>query len=194
MRDRERGAATLSEVVVVLSIATLLAVPLMTMLLTTTRAEERQTSRNEANRQLEWAFGLISDDIRSSTPSSRLQSGDHPADTLVLFVAGSGSPDRLVYWRLEGDGLERTALDPTTGRVITRSTVAADLLAAGATAPFSYFDASGSELDPRRTDPETIATCTTLIRATLAAEVGQRTVSSALSAAPRSRPPGGNGC
>ncbi len=193
MAESERGT-TLVEVLVVLSISALLAVPLLAILHSSARIEQAQASRIDVRSELDWALTLIANDIRTSVPSIGTGGGPKMADSLSLLVTRADGSDSLLIWHVGNAGLERIVLDPVSFREISRSVVAAAVVADKKAAPFVYFGANGQELDPSVVQPEVVVDCTALIEVTLEARAGDQTITSTIDTALRSRPPGGNGC
>lgn len=178
----------------VLAITGVLALPLVAILGTANRVERTQGTRVDARAELDWALTLLTEDLRSGTPTDRPAVGPRMIDTLPLSVVDEFGTEELVHWRVATGGLERTTYDPATLRQRRRSVVVADISADGATAPFVYLDAVGSTLDPTALPAATVANCTTLVRITLAMPSGTDTEVASTDVAIRSRSPGGNGC
>ncbi len=193
MADSDRGT-TLVEVLVVLSIMALLAVPLLAILRSSARIEQTQAGRIDVRSELDRALTLIADDIRTSTPTAGIGGGPKMADSLPLSVTKADGSGLLLIWHVGDAGLERVVFDPAGRREVDRSVVAPEVVPDKKAASFVYFGANGKELDPNVVRPEIVANCTALIAVTLEARAGDRMITSSIDVALRSRPPGGNGC
>lgn len=191
-RHADRGT-TITEILVVLSVTSLLAIPLLGVLQSASTIERDRVSISDARVELDWALARMSEDLRSATPVARLPPGTDATHTLPLLVTAPDASLSLVYWTVTPTALQRVVADPDTGRVLSRATLI-DSLHPDGLEPFVYSDATGARLDPAAVGLARLADCTTLIDVTLAVRVHDRTISSSTSAAVRTRPPGGNGC
>lgn len=201
-RDPERGT-TLTEILVVLAITTVLAIPLLATVRTAARAQADQATEDDARIQLDWALASMADDLRTGAPVGTRPSGTRAADTIGVQVTDDTGLVSVVYWSVGRRGLRRLEADPTTRRIRSRSTLNPDITTEtldGET-PFRYFDAEGRELDPLAVGLERLAECTALVEVTLAVplDTARATPSGQVLAdtarhAVRSRTPGGNGC
>lgn len=193
MTDHERGT-TIIEMLVVLSMSALLAVPLLGVVQSATRIEEDQITRIDVRSKLDRALTEISDDIRLSVPNADLASSSSLGHTLPLSANAADGSQTLTLWVVGADGLERVVHDAATLRETQRSVFVAEVVPVAGMPSFSYFDSDGDELQPRTTPIDTLVNCTALIRVTLAADAGSKIVTSSVDVALRSREPGGNGC
>ncbi len=188
----DRGTS-MTEMVVVMAITALLALPLIAILGTTTRVEQSQASGSDARADLDWALTLLAADIKSGTPTERPRVGSRMSSTLPLSIIDERGVEELIHWRVGPSGLERITYNPATLRERDRSLVVA-AVGEGSESAFTYLDASGSALDPTTTPAGIVTDCTTLIRITLTAPASDRILTATRNVAIRARAPGGNGC
>lgn len=178
----------------VLAITGVLALPLVAILGTANRVERTQASRIDARAELDWALTLLTEDLRSGTPTDQPRVGAGMTDTLPLSVVDEFGAEELIHWRIGTGGLERITYDPATNRQRRRSLVVAEIGPDGSTPPFVYLDATGAQLDPTRIPAAAVADCATLVRITLTMPAGDAVEAASTDVAIRSRSPGGNGC
>lgn len=200
--EAERGT-TLTEVLVVLAITTLLAVPLLATVRTASRAQADQMGEADARLELDRALASMADDLRTGAPVASRPSGTRAADTVGIEVTDDSGLSSIVYWSVGRRGLRRFEADPTTRRIRSRSTLNAAMTpeVLDGAAPFRYFDATGRELDPLTVGLDRLAACTTLVEVTLAlpvdtarADATNAVLTDTARHAVRTRPPGANGC
>jgi len=189
----DRGTS-ITEVLIVLAISALLIVPLFAILRTTDRFDRTQSSHIDARAELDWALTLIANDIRSGTPSSRPRVGGAMTNTLPLSLVDDSGDELLIQWKVGTSGLERITYDAVKLDELDRSVIIPSVLADDTVAPFTYRDMDGDLLDPVKVDAEAVVDCTTLIVMTLSAETSTDPVTSSLSVAVRTRPPGAGEC
>lgn len=165
MRDAERGA-TLTEVLVVVTLTALLSIPLYQMMASAFRLERSQTSSSDAERQLALVVERFQTDLRSGRPAADLSSTAGALE-LAIVVDASGV-ERLVTWSFDRGTLRRTVTTVDAGTVVSDVVLAEgiDPDASG----FTYFDGAGRVI--AAADRNRITECA--VRATLSVTVETR--------------------
>ncbi len=175
LTDRESGT-TLTEVLVVLTITTLLSVPLLTVVRTASRIHQERVAADRAGVELDRVMDLMAEDLRIGAPVDTRPSGTRAENTIgVQLTDPTGAPS-VVYWSVGRRGLRRIEVDPSTNRVRSRDVVNPDITEEllGETVAFSYYDASGRELDPLTVGLDRLARCTSLVGVDLTVPVAGR--------------------
>lgn len=194
--DPEAGT-TLTEILVVLTVTTVLAIPLLTVVRTASRLQDRHEAESEARIELDQSLALLADDLRNGEPTDRRLRGTTAADAIAVEVDDGAGLESLVYWSVDRRGLRRVEADAATRRVRRRSTVNRNVAESGDPV-FRYFDADGRELDPDIIGLERLAECTTLVEVRLSVPIEgdpeAEVVTGTARHAVRSRTPGANQC
>jgi type II secretory pathway pseudopilin PulG len=201
-RDDPEAGTTLTEVLVVLVITTLLAVPLVAVVQTAARIQDDQQRQEAARIDLDRALAAMAEDLRVGSPVESRLGGRSATSTVGVQVSDDLVGAQIVYWSVTANGLQTFEVDPTTNRITSGSTLDPDVQAGtGATADepaFRYFDANGRELDPLVVSATRLAECTALVEVALSVPIDDdpdtEVVSGSARHAVRSRSPGGNGC
>ena len=163
MRERERGA-TLTEVLVVVTLMAVIAGPLYVMMSSAFRTERSQTSRADAERQLAFVVERFETDVRSGRPAAdRLTTVGSTELAVVVDLSGV---EQLVVWRIDGDELVRTVTAADSGALISEVTLVSDVDPNAST--FAYLDPSGRAI--AATDRAAIAACAVAVDMTITVE------------------------
>ncbi len=200
-RRRPRAGAesgtTLTEVLVVLTMTTVLAVPLLTMIRSTARIQDERMAEEAARIDVELALVAMADDLRIGVPVASRPQGRSAADTVGVRIADDTGADQIVYWSVGVDGLERIEADPDTDQVLRVSAVEQRVIADGDPV-FRYFDAGGRQLDPQTIGLTQLAACTSLVSVRLSVAIDDDTERGVVTAedrhAARGGPTGGDEC
>ena len=191
------SGTTMTEVLVVVTITAILAVPLLTMIRSAARIQNDHRAAEAARIDVELALLAMAEDLRTGSPVAGRPRGTNASDTVGVEVADETGADAIVYWSVGRQGLRRIEADAETGRVRQRTTIASTVVA-NSEAVFRYYDADGRELDPLTEGSTRLAECTALVEVRLSVPVGDDREDDAVTAsarhAVRSRPPGVNGC
>ncbi len=158
----ERGT-TLTEVVVTLAIATIVALPILAMLRSATASETTMTDRLVTITDVRRAVDLIGDDVRAGTlDASGLAGTLDPATTLRLTQPSDGS---VIEWRTGSGALRRQR--SSAGTLLSDALVLDDEQVAFSLgeAVFVYRDAAGNALST--TDTAVVDACTATIEVRL---------------------------
>jgi len=159
-RTDERGV-TLIEVVLTMTLVVALTGAALGALDGFTRAEHRQSASAEARQALRQALDELSRDLRSA----------------VTVTPGSpNGTDSLVVARLDDEGSAQVEVD-ASGSTVTRTVdgeerVVLEHHVIGGDPTFSYFTASGAEMDPTSVGAAAIEACTARVDVRLATQPG----------------------
>ncbi len=151
-RKDERGTS-LAEVLVVLTLMTIVATPLFMVLQSSFRTQRDQSDQFDLDMQLALVVDRIETDIRTGLPAPA-RMVESPANLLALSATSDDGSPRLVVWSLESDALRRRAVDDISGAVVSDVVLVEEVVPPGAL--FRYWDADGAEISasdvPRITD------------------------------------------
>ena len=194
--DPESGT-TLTEVLVVLTITTVLALPLLAVVTSTVRFQDRNLAEEQARVEVEQVLAAMADDLRTGAPVARRLRGTTAADAITVEVADGTATGALIYWAVDARGLRRTEADASTRRVRRRSRISRTVVR-GDDPIFRYFDAKGVELDPTVLGLERLTECTALVEVRLSVPIeddpDDRMITGTARHAVRTRAPGANRC
>lgn len=149
--DGERGT-TVAEVMVVVALLSLVAVPILSTLRSATRAEADLTTRLDDSTQLLRLQQRWFDDVHD-----QVLAGDRIAgDATLQLVVDHADGDRT-RWRLRNGRLERQRIDATTNGVIDTAVVVDDDRLDLGRSRFTYRSGRDTVLDPG--DPALVDRC-----------------------------------
>ena len=178
----ERGT-TLAEVLVVLAISALIAVPLLTTLEQSARSERSQSERIDRALELDRILTQLQNDVRAGVVAPTLSGGRSLDGALPLLHHRSGGGDELVLWAVVGDELRRRVTAQPSGAVISSATLLSDISGSG---PWVlYLDQDGDTLSTVDND-EALTNCTVRIRVALTLELSSTVLTRQVDAAHRS--------
>jgi len=180
-RNGEQGTS-LAEVLVVLTLMTIVATPLFMVLQSGFRAQRAQSDQFDLDMQLALVVDRFETDIRTGLPAADRVVGS-PSDRLALSATSDDGSQRLVVWSLESDALRRRAVDEASGAVVSDVVLIEEVAPPGAL--FRYWDANGTEISP--SDVARITDCGVRVTVDLAAARGSAATTRTLDVGHRSQ-------
>lgn len=185
-RRRERGAS-LAEVVAVIGLMGLVAVPLVFALQSAARLERSQTARLDGEAQLDRLASRLTDDIRVGRPSPADLGRTTADQALALRLPDGAGSEVIVIWEIDDERVTRRVAT-TSGVEQSNAALVDDVQRALAV---TYRDEDGRVIAP--TDPDRVAECGALVEVEV--EIGDPAVADrTIAAAHRQRPSGGVTC
>lgn len=165
MRDHrmfadERGT-TVTELLAVLAIMGVLAVPIAMMLHSAGRTERSSAAQLDIDRQAERAADRLREDLRHAMLDPASLRRRNASGTLLL-VAGDAGSERSILWTVADDNLQRREFANAAPLVVTDTQYGTIEQPSPPKVVFAYFDEQGTEL---RVDTATDANCIALVEA-----------------------------
>lgn len=147
-RVREHGV-TIIEVMIALAIASIVAIPLLRLLQSSTSQEAELSSQLATAAELRFVSDRWADDVRSSTLAmgqrTRVVDAEHE---LVLR-----QPDglALIRWHLDEKGIHRSTIDAASGKVIDDAVLLdAGQISTSSKASFVFFTRLAESIPPEK--------------------------------------------
>ena len=179
--DGERGT-TLVEVLVVLSLTAIVAIPMMMVLQSGLRTERRQNARLD----LELEMALVADrferDVRMGRPAAARAGGPSSTNMGVAWTQDDGF-EQLVVWSVDAGNLRRSASVPATGVVLSDFVLLENVVSVAPA--FRYWTENGREVSA---SADRIDSCAARVTLEIRAVVGDVESSRTIEVAHRTRP------
>lgn len=182
-RGRAEHGTTLAEVLVVLTISALIAVPLLMVLQQSARSERSQSERIDRGLELDRVLTQLQNDVRAGAAAPALVGGRSLDAALPLVHQRAEGGEDLILWAVVGDELRRRVTDRQSGAVISSATLLTDVTDDDPW--FQYFDQNGGAL-PTVGNDVALANCTVRIRAVVSLGLSSAVLSREVEAAHRS--------
>ncbi len=156
----ERGT-TVTELLAVLAIMGVLAVPIAMMLHSAGRTERSSAAQLDIDRQVERAADRLREDLRHATVDPASLRGLDASVTLLLAATDAGR-ERSISWTVVDDNLQRSESATAAPSVVADTQYGTIEQPLPPEVVFAYFDEQGNEL---RVDQDTNASCIALVKA-----------------------------
>jgi prepilin-type N-terminal cleavage/methylation domain-containing protein len=195
-REQDERGFTLVELMITLTVMSVMIAALLGVLDVTTRNEGRQESLINNQEVVREAMLQMDRDLRGANPLEPLSSPSlYPSEVEAAVIEPSGT--QFIRWQLTGTTVTRSVIDAPGGTATSTQTELTNVTnGTTGTSLFRYFNSANSELTPSGNTAGDFSNCTVriLITVSAAANPGPLPFSESSDIEVRNRLPGGIGC